>query len=32
MWHDSETATELLGYDYLAAALVEVLTEPRLLQ
>jgi hypothetical protein len=31
MWHDNETATDLLGYDYLAAALVEVLTEPRLL-
>jgi hypothetical protein len=31
MWHDNETATDLLGFDYLSAALVEVVTEPRLL-
>jgi hypothetical protein len=31
MWHDNETSTDLLGFDYLSAALVEVLTEPRLL-
>lgn len=31
MWHDNETSTDLLGFDYLSAALVEVVTEPRLL-
>ena len=31
MWADNETATDLLGFDYLSAALVEVLTESRLL-
>src|SRR5690348_3909501 len=31
MWPDNETATDLLGFDYLSAALVEVVTEPRLL-
>src|SRR3954464_6660338 len=31
MWDDNETGADLLGFDYLAAALVEVLTEPRLL-
>lgn len=31
MWHDNETSTDLLGFDYLSSALVEVLTEPRLL-
>ena len=31
MWHDNETTTDLLGFDYLSAALVEVVTEPRLL-
>jgi predicted KAP-like P-loop ATPase len=31
MWHDNETATDLLGFDYLSGALVEVVTEPRLL-
>src|SRR3954452_18897606 len=31
MWADNETAIDLLGFDYLSAALVDVLTEPRLL-
>jgi predicted KAP-like P-loop ATPase len=31
VWHDNETGTDLLGFDYLSAALVEVVTEPRLL-
>lgn len=31
MWHDNETSTDLLGFDYLSAALIEVVTEPRLL-
>ena len=31
VWHDNETSTDLLGFDYLSSALIEVLTEPRLL-
>jgi hypothetical protein len=31
MWHDNETSVDLLGFDYLSDALVEVLTEARLL-
>src|SRR6266508_670567 len=31
MWHDNETNVDLLGFDYLSSALVEVLTESRLL-
>lgn len=31
MWHDNETTVDLLGFDYLSSALVEVLTEQRLL-
>src|SRR4051794_6642481 len=31
MWQDNETTNDLLGFDYLSSALVEVVTEPRLL-
>lgn len=31
MWHDNETAVDLLGFDYLSRALVDVLSESRLL-
>ncbi len=31
MWADNETEIDLLGFDYLTGALVEVVTEPRLL-
>src|SRR6266511_6261243 len=31
MWHDNETSTDLLGFDYLSRALIEVLNERRLL-
>lgn len=31
MWADNETAIDLLGFDYMSAALVEVLTDSRLL-
>src|SRR4051812_12255364 len=31
MWHDNETTVDLLGFDYLSSALVEILTEARLL-
>lgn len=31
MWHDNETSVDLLGFDYLSDALVEVVTDERLL-
>src|SRR5712691_9092936 len=31
MWHDNETAVDLLGFDYLSRTLVDVLSESRLL-
>jgi predicted KAP-like P-loop ATPase len=31
MWHDNETSIDLLGFDYLSRALIDVLSERRLL-